>query len=186
MTRGVLFSSCDRKWISCDKKYSFFHWKISFCDTYMWHLLYDMAIFHVTEMLHHMRYIFCYRNDFYFAFHQKYFSCETKKFIFPVTQGELPVTGFVLPLAMNIHRIFPVTRTIFLVTEIRFLFKFGSSFRYITFSWLMHRIYNQNFVWDLVGAWFPGSPWLSHPGAAQACLFFFFFLPHSTPSWIFS
>ena len=47
-----------------------------------------------------------------------------------MTQGVLPVTGFVPPLAMNIHpmctnSIFPVTRTIFLVRENSFLIKFG-------------------------------------------------------------
>ena len=62
----------------------------------------------------------------YSFLHKKYYSCETKKLFFPVTQGVLPVTGFGPPIAMNIHPMctnstFPVTRTIFLVRENSFV-----------------------------------------------------------------
>ena len=67
--------------------------------------------------MRHMKYTLC---------HSKDFSCETKKLCFPLTQGVFVVRGFVPSLARNIHpmctnSIFPVTRTIFLVTDNCFL-----------------------------------------------------------------
>ena len=102
--------------------------------------------------MRNMKYIFWHRNDFSFCFvnrnifpvrQRNHFSCDT--------QGVLTVIGFVPPLAMNLHpmctgSIFPVIITIFLVTEISFLMRFGSSVRCITFSRQMRGIYNQNFV----------------------------------------
>ena len=81
--------------------------------------------------------------------HKNFFSCETKKLFGPVKQDVLPVTGFVLPLMMDIHpmginSIFSVTRTIFLVTENSFLMKFGLSFRCIILFWTWTKLNNWN------------------------------------------
>ena len=127
------YISCAKKYSSCDTRCSlFFLWQEtfilsqenSFCDRYHTPFIIscilpvtgsfscDMDIFHVTRIVLLLQGVLYASHEVYFRkwffilfCHKKYFSCETKKLFFPVTQNVLPVTGFGPHLAIDIHPI---------------------------------------------------------------------------------
>ena len=114
----ILYSFCQKMYSSCHGKFFLWHGYISFdgkCSSY-----------YKEYCVHHMKYIFCHRNDYSLYFvTRNIFPVRQINNFFPVTQGVFLVTGFVPILAINIHpmslcmcsnSIFPVTRTFFLVT----------------------------------------------------------------------
>ena len=82
----ILHSICQRRYSSCHRQLLLWDGFISSCES---NVCITRRIFSITGMIFHV------------SSSKKYFSCETKWLFFPVTQGVLPVRGFVPPLAMS-------------------------------------------------------------------------------------